>query len=333
MGDAQEPQPSKNDGTLLFRQSADNCLSQRIEKLLGTGGYNVPTVDLTPDAFKAYGKIESGAFVPFWHDDETFDQFTRREAGIDRPIVDVVMEAVQKRVIEWGIPISESNREMLPQLATILFTADEIDQLQSYALLVENEMGYALARAFGEAGIIKKGSVPEIVSPMILLREEADEEIIEFNEAIRNAADAVYGSPDFCPEPERSPEIIQAIKERDLLPQEPTMISITKLQRTVWGSAISGEAVNHDNRSPVRSVLGSNNLVVMNDDINRQLTQALLEKRSFLRYLLGSVIIDQQLKKMDHLKYTFKTVRERMMSENKGEKWPFEMSVKKPITQ
>lgn len=333
MADAQEPQPGENDGSLLFRQPAADCLSQRIEKLLGTGEYNVPTVDLTPDAFKAYGKIESGAFVPFWHGDEAFDQFTRREAGIDRPIEQVVMEAVQKRVIEWEIPISESDREKLPQLATTLFTADEIDQLQSYALLVENEMGYALARAFEEAGTIKKGSVPEIVSPMISLREEADEEIIEFNEAIRNAADAVYGSPDFYPEPERALETVQAMKKREVLPQEPTMISITKLKRTVWGSTISGEAVNHDNRSPVRSILGSNNLVVMNDEVNQQLTSILLEKRSFLRYLLGSVIIDQQFKKMDHLKYTFRTVRERVMSENKGEKWPFDMPAKKPSDQ
>ncbi|GEM_PF-5781672 len=333
MADAHEPQPRENGKTLLFRQSAPDCLSQRIEKLLGNGGYNVPTVDLTPDAFKAYGKIESGAFVPFWHNDETFDQFTQREAGINRPVADIVTDAAQKVFIESKIPISEQDRKKLPQLAS-LFTADEIDQLQGYALSIESEMAHGLALAFESMGKIEPRTVPKIVSPLPALREEADIEIIDFNAAVREAADAVYGSPNFYPDPETSPEIVQEMKDREIMPQEPDMIYIMQLNHTVYGSAIRGEAVNHADRSPVRDIGGSDSLVVIANEKNELLTSLLLEQRSFLRYLLGSRIIEIQRKRMDDLKYTFRTVREREMLESTpGEKWPFDMPAKRPTVE
>lgn len=330
MSDAHEPLPGEHGKVLLFRQSAPDCLSQKIEKLLGKGGYNVPTVDLTPDAFKSFGKMESDRFVPFWHDDETFDQFTQREAGIDRPVAEVVAEATQKVFIESKIPIAEQDREKLSLLAT-LFTPEEIDALQGYAISVENEMAHELAISLEAAGILEPGAVKKIVSPLPQLREEADLEIIDFNEAVRNAADAVYGSPNFYPDPETSPEVVEAMKQRDVLPQEPDMIYIMRRNSTVYGSAIQGEAVDHSSSSPVRSLGGSDSLVVLDTSKNEQLTAQLLKNGKLLRYLLGAQIVKIQLKRMDNLKYTFKTVRERQMLESKpGEKWPFDMPAKKP---
>lgn len=330
MSDAHEPLPGEHGKVLLLRQSAPDCLSQRINKLLGKGGYNIPTVDLTPDAFKDFGRIESDTFVPFWHNDETFDQFTQREAGIDKPVADVVAEATQKVFIKSKIPITEQDRGKLPLLAA-LFTPDEIDQLLGYALVVEDEAWYNLALAFEQSGNIEKDTVPKIVSPLPQLREEADLEIIDFNEAVKVAADAVYGSPNFYPDPETSPEIVEAMKQRDVLPQEPDMIYIMQRHEAVYGSAIQGEAVDHSSSSPVRSLGGSDSLVVLDTRKNEQLTAQLLEKGKLLRYLLGAQIVKTQLKRMDDLKYTFRTVRERQMLESKpDEKWPFDMPAKRP---
>lgn len=91
--------------------------------------YNVPIVDLARDDFKEYGVMDAGAFVPYWGDDETFDQFTKREAGIDRSVAEIVAEAAQQVFIASAIPISQNDRDKLPLLAR-LFTADDIDQLQ-----------------------------------------------------------------------------------------------------------------------------------------------------------------------------------------------------------
>lgn len=330
MSDAHEPLPGEHGKVLLLRQSAPDCLSQRINKLLGRGGYNVPTVDLTPDAFKDFGRIESDTFVPFWHNDETFDQFTQREAGIDKPVADVVAEATQKVFIESKIPITEQDRGKLPLLAA-LFTPDEIDQLLGYALVVEDEAWYNLALAFEQLGNIEKDTVPKIVSPLPQLREEADLEIIDFNEAVREAANAVYGSPNFYPEPETSPEIVQKMKQQEVLPQEPDMIEIMELGYAVYGSAVRGEAVSHANPSPIWDIGGSDHLVVIEKDKNEQLTSLLLEKRSFLRYLFGSRIIETQRKRMEDLKHTFTIVRERRMYENTpGNKWINKTPAKRP---
>ena len=198
MNDTCEPQPGERGNVLIFRQSATDCLSQGIEKLLGQGGYNIPTINLTPDAFKKFGMIESNTFLPFWHDDETFDHFTQREAGIDRPVANVISEASQKVFIESKIPISQTDREKLPVI-TALFTSGEVDALQAYAISIGDEMTHELALGLEAVGTIKAGSVQKIVSPLPRYREEADIEIIDFNEAVRVAADAVYGSPNFYP--------------------------------------------------------------------------------------------------------------------------------------
>ncbi len=330
MNDGHEPLPGERGNVIVLSQSAPDCLRERIEKLLGKGEYNIPTVDLTPDAFKAFGRIESDTFTPFWHDDETFDDFTQREAGISRSVAEVVAEAAQKVFIESGIPISEQDREKLPLLAA-LFTPEEIDSFQSYAISVENEMGYELAVGLEAAGFIEPGKVKKLISPLPQLREEADLEIIDFNEAVRIAADAVYGSPNYYPEPETSPEVVTELKEREVMPQEPNMIYIMSRNGAVWGSAIQGEAVNHSSNNPVRSLSGSDSLVVLDSVQNEQLTNQLLEKGTFLRYLIGAQIVKTQLKRMDDLKYTIKTVRERMMLESEpGEKWPFDMPAKRP---
>jgi hypothetical protein len=329
MGDGHEPLPGERGNVLVLRQSAADCLSQQVEKLLGKGGYNIPTVNLTPEAFKEFGSIESGTFVPFWHDNETFDQFTQREAEIDKPVADVISEAVQKVFIESKIPISEQDKEKLPLLAA-LFSPDEIDALEGYAIVIGNEMAHELAVGLEAAGMIKQGSVPKIVSPLPQYRENADIEIIDFNEAVRVAAEAVYGSPNFYPDPETSTDVVTEMKERGVLPQEPDMIYIMSQSGMVWGSAIHGEAKNHGSTNPVRDIGGTDSLVVLDKSKNEQLTSVLLEKTQLVQYLLAAQIIKTQLKKMDDLKYRFKTVRERMMCEDGGEKWPFDMPAKKP---
>ncbi len=101
----------------------------------------------------------------------------------------------------------------------------------------------------------------------------------------------------------------------------------------VWGSAIRGEAVNHGSTNPIRDIGGTDSLVVLDTGKNEQLTTMLLEKPKFLRYLLAAQIIKIQLKRMDDLKYRFKTVRERIMCEDHGEKWPFDMPAKKPTPE
>lgn len=327
MDDKNELFPSEKKGTLFFRLSAADCLTQRIEKLLGQGEYVIPTVNLTPNKFKSFGTLESNKFVPFWHNDETFAQFTQREAGIDKQSQNVIEEAAQKVFIESKIPLSKQDKKKLTILAT-LFTSNEIDALQGYAISVENEMGYELKVGLEASGILKQGTVQKIISPILQYREEADMEIIDFNEAVITASDGVYGSPYFFPDPETSPEVVTEIKERKVLPQEPNMIHIMSQIGTVWGSAVQGESVSNSSTNPIRDIGGNNNLVVLDTSKNEQLTTMLFEKPKLLRYLLATQIIKSQLKRMDDLKYKFKIVRERMMCEDKGEIWPFEKPAK-----
>lgn len=194
-------------------------------------------------------------------------------------------------------------------------------------------MFHGLALGLESAGMIKRGSVQKHISPLGALREKANDEIIELNNAVRDAADGVYGSPYYYPDPDTSLETVAKAKQMEVLPQEPDMIYIMKLHQSVYGTTIRGEAVNHADRSPIRSLEGSNHLVVLDRSKNEQLTSHLLEERSFLRYLLGSRIVALQRKKMSDMKHTFHVVRERkQVDTTPGKKWPFEVPARKPVT-
>ncbi|TXH00280.1 MAG: hypothetical protein E6R05_07310 [Candidatus Moraniibacteriota bacterium] len=315
--------------TPTFRMSAKDCLAERVEKMFTFNG--AMRSSLVKDDFHEYGRSSDGKFDAYWGEGESFDNFAQREVGLDRQKSAVVGEAVNKIFIETTIPISDQDRLALEEVGD-LFTDDELDQIQSYAFLIEDEMGHSLALALAQQGIIDPRDVPDIVSPLDNLQVEADQEIADFFAEIKGEADAVYGAPDYYPDPETSPEIVSAAKEQDIIHQEPKMVSIMKIDHMMHGVVVRGESSVAGKDMPVRSLFGSTQLVVLDVEKNKGLTTSLLKKKNLMRYLVGSKMVDLQREKMGDLKHIFRMVEERKLVDLDGEKWPFEEPAKKVPT-
>lgn len=315
--------------TPAFRMTAKDCLAERVEKMFTFNG--AMRSSLVKDDFHEYGRFVDGQFNAYWKDGENFESFSQREVGLDREKSVVVGEAVNKIFIETTIPISDQDRLTLEQTED-LFTDDELDQIQSYALLIEDEMGHSLALALAQQGMIDAHDVPDIVSPLDELQAEADQDIADFFAEIKGGADAVYGAPDYYPDPETSPEIVFAAKEQDIIHQEPKMISIMKIDHMVHGVAVRGESSIAGKDIPVRSLFGSTQLVVLDVEKNKELTASLLKKKNLMRYLVGSKMVDLQREKMGDLKHIFRMVEERKLVDLDGGNWPFEEPAKKVLT-
>lgn len=320
-------EPAKNsDSSINLRLTSNDNLAIEVDRLMNNV-FPSMGAKLEPQDFMEYGVIENGKFVPYWHEDETFEQFTQREVWLNRPVAQVVGGEAGQLLAR--MPISPEDKNKLPLLSK-LFTSNEIDEIQSYAISIPNEMMHSVALAFEALGKIESGKVDKVVSPLEKLREEANDNVLEFGEEIKKRADGVYGYPDY-PEPETSPDVVSFYKNQEVLPQEPEMIYASQKYPKVWAISIRGEKADHSKITPIVSLAASVQLVVLGEEKSRELMSIFLGKDSLLRYLLASRIVETQRKKMKDFEHLFTVLQHRKYFDNTpGEEWKFEKPARKP---
>lgn len=324
----QESHINKNHGFDDFRMriSAADSLKIKVDRKLSSEVRDAP-IQLDPEDFQQYGEIENNQFVPYQLDEETFEDFLKRQAGIDRSVPQVIQATAEAFFKGQNLPASPEEIASLENL----FTQDEIDSMQSYAILIGNEGWHGLALAFEKLGRIQPGTVDKIEHPLPPIREEADQQMREFEQEIREAADAVSGYPDFK-ELDTSPEMVAHLKKQEVMPQEPKFVYVLPLKKYVFGAVVQGDAPDSTNNSPIHSFTKTVDLIVVDEEKTKKLTQSLLDKKSLLRYFLGARIIKEQFKKMDALYYIFDKTRARKnMDIVAGEKWPFDSPARRPV--
>lgn len=306
----------------------DFAISKMVEGMFHTGG--AVKSDIERDDFRNYGRPATDIFTPYWRENEEFEKFAKRELGLDRKDNEIVLESIDLQLLQTKVPISESGQLKLDTLATQLFSHDELQQLLTHAILIEDDGLHELALAMEEAGMIEAGKVPRVTSPIEGLREKSEDQRNDFYFAIFEKADAVYGAPNYFPKPSTDTELIADIKSIDVIPQDPKLVSLMDRQDMVWGATVRGEATDLGRQTPMRSVLGSIDLVVLDIQGNEQLTDKLLDSRDLLRYMIGAKLIDVQREKMKDLKYIFRMVEERKIVDGENGQWPFDEPAKKP---
>lgn len=317
---------TKERGVVNFRLSAAGALEIQSERLMYGIRDGARQKLLEEGDFCNYGRIVGKNVVPYRLEGENFNVFVQRESGLNRSARVVIQQAVENLFITSGIPIADNDRERL-KILDQLFTEEEVNQLQSYAILVPSEEWHNIALAFEKNGYIEPGKVTRVDSPLPSLRNQAFDDINSFFHEVANLADGVYGAPNYFPKPSTEHKVVSAFKAKEIMPQEAGMIGVFDFPHRVWGFVVEGEVINDS--IPMRSIEGSEiKLIVLDKKNNQLLTSKFIEKKAFLKYVLAKEIIKEQRKKMEDLNYLFNQVKERKRSDSEGKIWHYSEPVR-----